>query len=111
MNHLDEIRSEIKKYKTKIKFKKHALVRILERKVDPELVKNHLENPDKLVDAILQESENINEKKYKLLFELSRNRKLAVVVVLKEENLYVVTVFIKYRKWDKMVRRWPKKYR
>ena len=111
MNHLEEIISEIKKYRNNIIFKKHALVRILERKIAPELVKNHLENPDKLVNAILQKSENINEKKYKLLFELSKNRKLAVVVVLKEENLYVVTVFIKYKKWDKMVRKWPRKYR
>jgi len=106
---IEKFKEELKKYKNKVKFKKHALVRVIERKIDPKLIISHVENPDKLLDVVPQEPKVPGEKKYRLLFELSRNRKLALVVVMEKGYLYVVTTFIKYRKWDKMVRRWKRK--
>lgn len=84
--------------KEKIIFKGHALERSIEREISKDFVVENILNPEKLIDFVEEPSKFPNEKKFKLVFEISRNRSLIVVAGI-NEFINVITIVIRYRKW------------
>jgi hypothetical protein len=100
---VEEIKRKLKTYtEEQIMLKEHALIKCFQRGITREMVVDHLTNPEKLIDAIEEESKYLGERKFKLIFELSRNKNFIVIVVM-NRKLNIVTVVIRYRKWMRQV--------
>jgi len=78
--------------------KEHALIRCVQREITKEMIIKQLLNPENLIDIIEQEAKYAEEKKYKLVFELSRNKSFIIVISI-NKAINIVTVLIRYRKW------------
>lgn len=95
-----------KKLKTyaedKIILKEHATIRCLQREIKPETIVSQILNPDNLIDIIEQEAKYAGEKKYKLVFELSRNKNFIIIISI-NKTINIVTALIRYRKWIRSI--------
>jgi len=91
-----------KKLKTytedEIVLKEHTLIRCFQREITRELIFTNLLNPEKLIDIIAEESRYSGEKKFKLIFELSRNKNFIIIISF-NKKLNIITSVIRYRKW------------
>lgn len=97
------MKKKLKTYtKDKIILKEHMLIRCLQREIKPETIINQLLNPDNLIDIIEQEAKYSGEKKYKLIFELSRNKNFIIIISI-NKTINIVTALIRYRKWFRSI--------
>jgi len=100
---LEEMKKKLKTYtEEQIILKEHTLIRCFQRGITREMIIDYLLNPDRLVDMIEQESKYPGERKFKLIFELSRNKSFIIVVAI-NKKLNIVTTVIRYRKWIRPV--------
>jgi hypothetical protein len=96
---LEEMKKKLKNYtEEQIILKEHALIRCFQREITRELIFTNLLNPEKLIDIIEGESRYKEEKKFKLIFELSRNKSFIIVISF-NKKLNIITSVIRYRKW------------
>ena len=66
------------------------------------MVVEQLSNPENLIDIIEQKAKYPEERKYKLVFDLSRNKSFVIVITI-NKIINIVTVLIRYRKWIKSI--------
>jgi hypothetical protein len=96
---LEEMKKKLKTYtEEQIILKEHTLIRCFQREITRELISTNLLNPEKLIDIIEEVSRYSGEKKFKLIFELSRNKSLIVIITV-NKKLNIITSVIRYRKW------------
>jgi hypothetical protein len=96
---IEEMKRKLKSYTEKqIILKEHTMIRCIQREITREMIVRQLLNPENLIDVIEQESKYSGEKKYKLVFELSRNKSFIIVVSI-NKIINTITVLIRYRKW------------
>lgn len=96
---IEEIKKKLKSYtEEQIILKEHTMIRCIQREITKEMIVKQLLNPENLIDIIEQEAKYLVEKKYKLVFELSRNKSFIIVVTI-NKIINIVTVLIRYRKW------------
>lgn len=101
---LEEIRKKLKTYtEDDIMLKEHALLKCFQREITREMIIDNLLNPEKLIDFIEEKSKFIGESKFKLIFELSRN-KVFIIIVTVNKRLNVITAVVRYRKWVRAVK-------
>ena len=103
---LDEVKEKLGRYFIEqIKYNDpHVSFRCAQREVSKEVIERHLLNPEELVLAYKEESLGINEEKYELYFKLSSSKTLKLIAVLKEQELYIVTVIVRLRRWKNLVK-------
>ena len=96
---LEEMKKKLKTYtEDEIVLKEHTLIRCFQREITRELIFTNLLNPEKLIDIIAEESRYSGEKKFKLIFELSRNKNFIIIISF-NKKLNIITSVIRYRKW------------
>ena len=96
---IEEMKMKLKSYnEEQIILKEHTMIRCVQREITREMIVNQLLNPENLIDIIEQEAKYPEEKKYKLVFELSRNKSFIIVITI-NKIINIVTVLIRYRKW------------
>lgn len=101
---LEEVRKKLKTYnENDIILKEHALIKCFQRGITREMIVDNLLNPERLIDFIEEESKFIGERKFKLIFEQSRNKNFIVIIAV-NKRLNVITSLIRYRKWIKPLR-------
>jgi len=97
------MKRKLKSYtEAQIILKEHAMIRCAQREITKETVVKQLLNPENLIDVVEQEAKYVGEKKYKLVFELSRSKSFIVVISI-NKVINMVTILIRYRKWIKPV--------
>ena len=97
------MKRKLKSYtEEQIILKEHTMIRCVQREITREMIIKQLLNPDNLIDIIGQEAKYAGEKKYKLVFELSRNKNFIIVISI-NKTINIVTVLIRYRKWIRPV--------
>ena len=103
---LEEIKSRLKQYKKEqISYNDpHVSIRCIQREFSKEQIAQNLLNPDNLVLAYQQIASEESELKYALYFKLNSSKTLKLIVVLKKEELYIITVIVRWRKWESMIR-------
>ena len=107
MNDLLKIRKMLSRYSKKniIFNEPHVTIRCIQRNITKEQVKDIVMNPDNLVLAYKAKSVRSDEDKYELFFKLSSNKTLKLPVVFKSNKLYIITVIVRWRKWQAMIRK------
>jgi len=96
---LEEIRKKLKTYnENDIILKEHALIKCFQRGITREMIIDNLLKPERLIDFIEEESRFIGERKFKLIFEQSRNKNFIIIIAV-NKKLNVVTSVMRYRKW------------
>jgi len=96
---IEEIKKKLKTCtEDDIILKEHSLIKCFQRGITREMIIDHVLNPEKLIDMIEQEPKYLGEKKFKLIFEMSRNKSFIVVITI-NKKLNIVTTLIRYRKW------------
>jgi len=81
---------------------KHAMIRITQRQIDIEEIKENIINPKRLEYAIKQSSDKEVEEKYDCYFDYSKNLCHRYVIVI-ENNIIVVTAIKINRKWQNII--------
>ena len=71
-------------------------IRLLQRNIEKKIVEENLLNPEKLIDFTEENQNQQSRTKYKLIFELSNNRNLILIVAF-GRNIIVITALIRYR--------------
>jgi len=105
---LGEAKRLLKKIK-EIKYSKHAEIRCEQRNIDKKLIEGHISSPENLVKVVQQPALK-GEIKLKLYFDVSNERTLIIVTLLKEESLYIITSVIRIRKWQEGIEKWYRKH-
>jgi len=101
------MKERVRKYKkSDIVLSKHVLIRCAQRKINPNMIFDLIQNPEKLT-GFEQEFLSRRESKYKLIFQLSNARDLAVVIVL-NGRLEVITAWFVIKKWERRMRKYDK---
>jgi hypothetical protein len=96
---LEEMRKKLETYdENDIILKEHALIKCFQRGITKEMIVDNLLNPERLIDFIEEESKFIGERKFKLIFEQSRNKNFVIIIAV-NKKLSVITSVIRYRKW------------
>lgn len=104
---LDSIKKRLKEYrKEQIEYNEpHVAMRCLQRETSKETIEQNLLNPENLVLAYPSKALKEGEEKYELYFKLSSNKTLKLPVVFKKNSLYIITVIMRWRKWQSMVKK------
>lgn len=99
---LRSIKPERIKISSKVRFK---IERLHEIKIE-EIIKN-LRNPELLVSIEKQPSRRPHDETYALVFELSKRKKLFVVITYKtlKKKIYIVTAYYSTKKLEKLIKR------
>jgi hypothetical protein len=101
---IDELKGKLRTYsEEQIIIKEHTLIRCFQRGITRETIVGYITNPEKLVDAIEETAKYPGERKFKLVFEQSRNKNFIIVLTM-NRKLNIVTSIIRYRKWVRQVR-------
>ena len=101
---LEDIKAKLRNYtEEQVVLNDHSLIKCFQREITKDMILDNLLNPERLIDMIEQEPKYAGERKFKLVFELSRNKNL-VLVVATNKKLNIVTAIIRYRKWVRQVR-------
>jgi len=87
----------------------HFSLRCAQREISKNLIEENLLNPNNLILAYSLEALNEAEEKYEVYFKLSSNRTLKLIIVLRRESLYIITVMVRYRKWQNLIKT-PKRH-
>jgi hypothetical protein len=96
---LEEMKKKLKTYtEEQIILREHTLIRCFQREITRGLIFTNLLNPEKLIDVIEEEPRYKEEKKFKLIFELSRNKSF-IIIISSNKKLNIITSVIRYRKW------------
>jgi len=96
---IEGIKKKLKSYTVEsIALSDHTLIRCFQRGITKENILDNILKPEKLIDIIEEESKYRGERKFKLVFDLSRNKSFIVVVSI-NKKLTVITAVIRYRKW------------
>lgn len=104
MSSFEKVKKFLERLKDEnIKFKKHFYDRIKERPITEVLVRKYLKKPDKLLQIEELPARTPQEEKYKLWLELSHKYSLVIVAVISMEDLYIVTAWNTYKKWQKQI--------
>jgi hypothetical protein len=102
---LKELKEKLRKYKKEdIIITEHAKIQAYAREVDLEEVKTNILNPERLVYAKEQESQNSQEEKYDCYFAYSKTLCHRYIIVL-NRKLLIVTIIKINRNWQKIVER------
>jgi len=102
---LQKMKEKLKKYrKENILLSSHVLKRCVQRKISPKTIVESILRPSGLTEVI-EELISKTESKYKLVFQLSNARNLALIVAM-NDRIEVITAWIMINKWEKKVRRY-----
>jgi hypothetical protein len=97
-----EIRKKLSNY-NKIQYNDpHVTIRCLQREISKEQIEKNTLNPENLVLAYTTKE---NPDKYELYFKLNSNKTLKLVAMFKKDELYIITVIMRWRKWQNMIKR------
>ncbi len=100
---IEEIKKRLKEYKPEdIVLTHHTEIRLLQRNIERRIVEENILNPEKLIDVIDENQNQQSGIKYKLIFELSKNRNLVLIVAF-DKNIIIITALIRYRKWVRAI--------
>ncbi|NOX71080.1 MAG: hypothetical protein GXO64_00050 [Candidatus Micrarchaeota archaeon] len=99
---LKNIKDERIKISSKIRFKIENI-----HGVKIEDVLKNLRNPDSLISVDEQPSRRPHDKTYGLVFEITKRKRLFVVVTYKtlKNKLYIVTAFTTTKKMEKLIKK------
>lgn len=97
---LKEIKRKLKEYKQEdIILTHHTEIRLLQRNIERKIVEENILYPEKLIDFT---EEDAGKQKYKLVFELSKNRNLILIAAF-GRSMVIITALIRYRKWVRTI--------
>lgn len=101
---LEELKKKLRTYKKQdIVITSHAEIQAIVRQIDLDEVKNNIVNPQKLVYAEEQESENSKEEKYNCYFAYSKTHCHRYILTL-NRKVIIVTIININRDWQKMIK-------
>ncbi|MBU1201050.1 MAG: hypothetical protein KJ583_02300 [Nanoarchaeota archaeon] len=80
----------------------HAMIRIVQRQINPKEVIENIINPVRLEYAIQEKATTVNEEKFDCYFGYSKTLCHRYVIVIKN-NVVVVTVVKINRRWQRIV--------
>ncbi len=102
-NYSNQLIKKLTSYSKKdIIISKHAMIRIKQRQIDAEEIKENIINPKRLKYAIKQYSQSQGEEKYDCYFDYTKNLCHRYVIVIKN-NIIVVTAIKINRKWQNII--------
>ena len=106
MNSFDKVKHFLESINNEnISFRKHFYDQIKNRPISWDLVIKYLRKTENLLKVEKQTSKNKNEEKYKLWIKLSNKYSLVVIIVISKKDLYIVTSWNTYKKWQKSIRK------
>ncbi len=98
---IQEMKNKLRQYEEEnLILSDHVILRCQQRGISIENLKEQILNPENLIGLIEQESRYLQEKKFKLVFDISKNKSFVIVITI-NKSINIVTALIRYRKWMK----------
>ena len=94
---VEEVRRRLKNCK-KVILTKHFKFKILERDLEERLIHSLIQNLEKL--RLVQDANPSGPDKYKLIFEITSKQILFVIVLFRENDCLLLTVFKRSSNWQ-----------
>lgn len=88
-----------------IVFKEHFYERSLDRPITESLIRKKIKNTTDLLKVEEQPARHEGENKYKLEIGLSKRYSLILIIAITQKNLYIITAWNTYRKWQKSIQK------
>jgi hypothetical protein len=111
MNYKDYVVERLKGYSEKqIIITSHTLIRLVQRQIDENEIKENILNPKRLKIAIKENASGSDEEKFDCYFEYSKNLCHKYVLVM-NDNVIVVTVVKINRRWQMIAEKKMKNHR